>query len=154
MPKKILLIHLFSNGDCLYATTVVKQIKQDFPGCHLTWLISTSCSSMAVNNPDVDALWQIQLPASQEEKEQLFEQHIHDAQRKKQAGEYDEVFVTQILGDNFAKYDSCVATSIYRCYGEPITVDKTSVLVLTNEEIEKAATFAMSSRCSTSSTPI
>ena len=29
---KILLVQLYSNGDCLYATTVAQQIKKDFPG--------------------------------------------------------------------------------------------------------------------------
>ncbi len=60
----------------------------------------------------------------------------------RQNAQLDEIFVTQILGDNFSKYDSCVRTSIYRCYGRPLTVNKTPVLVLTEEEKEKAKTFA------------
>ena len=39
-PKKIILVQLYSNGDCLYATAVARQIKQDFPGSHLTWAIA------------------------------------------------------------------------------------------------------------------
>ena len=34
---KILLVQLFSNGDCLYATSVARQIKKDFPGHATSW---------------------------------------------------------------------------------------------------------------------
>ena len=37
---KVSLVQLDANGDCLYATTIARQIKQDYPGCHLTWWIS------------------------------------------------------------------------------------------------------------------
>jgi ADP-heptose:LPS heptosyltransferase len=40
IPQKIVLVQLFSNGDCLYATAVARQIKADYPGCHLTWAIA------------------------------------------------------------------------------------------------------------------
>jgi hypothetical protein len=139
---KILIVHLFSNGDCLYATTVARQARHDFPGCHITWLVGSSCSSMVMNNPDIDALWQVDLPASAEDKEKMFEAVIEEAKKKKQSGEFDDIFITQILGDNYAKYDGSLITSIYRCYGHPVTVDKTPVLVLTDAEISKANTFA------------
>ncbi|MEP6594455.1 MAG: hypothetical protein ABJA71_00855 [Ginsengibacter sp.] len=139
--KKILLIHLFSNGDCLYATAIAKQIKNDFPGCYLIWAISSTCKNIILNNPYVDETWEILIPSSLE-NENVFSNVISDAKNRKQNGQFDEIFVTQILGDNFSKYDSCVRTSIYRCYGKPLTVDKTPVLLLTAEEIEKARAFA------------
>ena len=47
-PKNILLVQLFSNGDCLYATTIARQIKQDYPGCKLTWAIASFCKDIIV----------------------------------------------------------------------------------------------------------
>ena len=55
-PKKIILVQLYSNGDCLYATAVARQIKQDFPGSHLTWAIASFCKSIIINNPFVDEI--------------------------------------------------------------------------------------------------
>jgi hypothetical protein len=52
----ILLVQLYANGDCLYATTLARQIKHDYPGCHLTWAISPSCKSIIDLNPYVDAV--------------------------------------------------------------------------------------------------
>ena len=60
-PQKILLVHLYSNGDCLYATAVAKQIKHDFPGCHLTWAIARFCKSIISNNPYVDEVMEIDI---------------------------------------------------------------------------------------------
>ncbi|MEQ1577992.1 MAG: hypothetical protein ABL894_10090, partial [Hyphomicrobium sp.] len=56
---RILLGQLGSNGDCLYATTIARQIKKDFPGCHLTWAISSLCTRVLDNNPDVDEVWEV-----------------------------------------------------------------------------------------------
>ena len=62
-PKRmrILLGQLASNGDCLYATTVARQIKHDYPGCHLTWAIGSMYRHILDNNPDVDEIWEIPL---------------------------------------------------------------------------------------------
>lgn len=140
--KRILMIQLFSNGDCLYATTVAKQIKNDFPFCHLTWAISSSCKNIIFNNPYVDEIWEIPIQRSSE-NETIFNNTIAEAQIKKQNGDFDEIFIPQVLGDNFSKYDSCVRTSIYRCYGRPVTVDKIPILEITNEEMQQANLFAV-----------
>jgi hypothetical protein len=140
ITKEILLIHLFSNGDCLYATTVARQIKQDYPGCKLTWAVSRGCQSMIANNPDVDAVWLIDMPAG-EDKDTIFNETLKEGEVLRKSGIYDRVFCSQILGDNWYNYDGCVRTSIYRCYGKPITVDKRPVLVLTEAEKSAAAIF-------------
>ena len=57
--KKIILVQLYSNGDCLYATAIARQIKQDFPGCHLTWAIASFCKSIIFNNPFVDEILEV-----------------------------------------------------------------------------------------------
>ena len=57
--RKILLVQLFSNGDCLYATTVARQIKKDYSGCHLTWAIAGFCKTIIANNPYVDEIMEV-----------------------------------------------------------------------------------------------
>ncbi|MEO7049339.1 MAG: hypothetical protein ABI091_28810, partial [Ferruginibacter sp.] len=52
--KNILLVQLFSNGDCLYATAIARQIKNDFPGCKLSWAIASFCKNIIAHNPYVD----------------------------------------------------------------------------------------------------
>ena len=52
--KRIALVQLFSNGDCLYATTVARQIKTDYPGCYLAWVIAGFCKNILDENPFVD----------------------------------------------------------------------------------------------------
>jgi hypothetical protein len=138
--RKILLIHLFSNGDCLYATTVARQIKKDFPSCRLTWAISRGCQPMIDNNPDVDDIWAIEMPPG-EDKEKIFFEILEEAERQKKCGKYDLVFCSQVLGDNWSHYDGCVRTSIYKCYDKPVTVDKRPVLILKEEEKKKADLF-------------
>jgi ADP-heptose:LPS heptosyltransferase len=140
-PNRILLIHLFSNGDCLYATTIAKQIKHDFAGCKLIWAISSHCKNIILNNPYVDEVWDVPIPHSSQ-NEQVFADVISNARQKKQNGELDKIFITQILGNNFSKYDGCVRSSIYRCYGKPLTVNKTPILILKEQEIERAKNFA------------
>ena len=138
--SRILLFHLFSNGDCLYATVVAKQIKHDHPGCHLTWAIAANCKSIIENNPYVDKIIEINMHPG-EDKESEFHKHLDFFYSQKLNGFYDEIVTTQIIGDAFSKYDGCVSTSIYRRYGKPITVGYKPVLVLTNEEEQKAQDF-------------
>jgi len=57
---KILLAQLNSNGDCLYATVIAKQIKEvDYPECHLTWAVNSYCRQSVLFNPYVDEIWEI-----------------------------------------------------------------------------------------------
>ena len=61
VPKKILMVLLNSNGDCLYGTVIAKQIKEvDYPGCHLTWVVNTNCKQSIENNPFVDKIWEVE----------------------------------------------------------------------------------------------
>ncbi len=38
---------------------IARQIKQDYPGCHLTWAIASFCKAILNNNPYVDTVWEI-----------------------------------------------------------------------------------------------
>ena len=57
---KILLVQLGSTGDCLFVTTIARQIKEvDYPGCHLTWVIGSRYKPAIINNPHVDEILEI-----------------------------------------------------------------------------------------------
>jgi hypothetical protein len=140
-PEKILLIHLYSNGDCLYATAVARQIKQDHPGCHLTWVIASWCKAMLDNNPYVDEVQEVQ-GVNKENSNPIQRRLKKEALRKKKEGVYDEVYLTQLIDDNIANYDGCIRSGIFRGYDKPITVPITPVLRLRDSEIEKAKRFA------------
>ncbi|CAN5150324.1 hypothetical protein BH09BAC2_BH09BAC2_17100 [soil metagenome] len=138
--KKILLVHLYSNGDCLYATTVAKQIKKDYPGCHLTWAVATFCKNIIANNPDVDALMEVDSVKKDDAAAfSKFRKEILDIKNK---GAFDEVFITQIQGKNLAYYDGCIRSNILAAYPKPITVSKKPVLHLFAGEIANADSFA------------
>ena len=148
-PKKILLLHLMSNGDCLYATAIARQIKQDYPGCHLTWAIATFCKGIIDNNPYVDAIWEIPNVNRNNCTTILRQLKREDIPAKKASGEFDEVFFTQIADENLANYDGTVRSAILRAYDKPLSVPLTPVLRLRESEIEKAKAFAEKYKLST-----
>lgn len=138
--KKILLVQLYSNGDCLYATAIARQIKQDYPGCHLTWAISSFCKSIIAHNPYVDEILEVkEVPKNDTPAIRRFKRKV---QQWKQKGDFDELFITHNADTNHAFYDGCIRSSIFRAYPKPITVPVTPVLRLTAEEINKATQFA------------
>src|SRR5579871_900515 len=139
---KILLIQLFSNGDCLYATTVAKQIKHDYPECHLTWAIADYCKTIIDKNPFIDdriiikdinhANWKNHWKNFQSQWDQWIKEK-----------KFDKIYFTQIIDSNFANYDYCLRSSIFKGYDRPITVDIQPILNLSNEEIELVDEFAL-----------
>lgn len=139
--KHILLGQLASNGDCLYATAVARQIKVDYPGCHLTWAISSRCRSTIEGNPDVDAVWEIAaLPGIAIIDE--WNEFVVEAKRRKERGDFDEIFLTQIVPATYHLWAGSVRSSILRAYPHAITVDVTPVLRLSAEEVERVKEFA------------
>jgi hypothetical protein len=139
-PQKILLVQLFSNGDCLYATTIARQIKTDFAGCHLTWAIASSCKAIILNNPYVDqVLVTDDVPKDNVSAFRRFRNKIYQMQRN---GLYDLVFITHIADTNQAYYDGCIRSNIFNAYPNPITVPITPVIKLNEEEIERVKQFA------------
>ena len=131
---RVLLGMLGSNGDCLYATAIARQIKRDFADCHLTWAIGSLCRNVIVNNSDVDEVWEISM-ANWDEMErawQLFEIEAHGLLA---AGHFDHVFLTQISPARFANYDGTVRPSIFRNFGRPIKVPVDVTIQLDEAEI-------------------
>lgn len=138
--RKILLVQLYSNGDCLYATTIAKQIKKDFPGCHLTWAIASFCKSIIAHNPDVDEIREINdvpkndIVAFRKLKRKIFEE--------KKLGMWSEVFITHNMDENQALYDGTIRGMIFRAYPFPVTVSVQPMLKIAIEEKEKVKNFA------------
>ena len=145
---QILLVHLFSNGDCLYATTIAQQIKKDYPGCTLTWAVASFCTSILHNNPYIDHILEVKDVAKHDTP--AFRRLRKKFLAEKAAGIYDEVFITHnSLGTNQAFYDGSTRSTIYRAYPHPITVPIQGVLQLTESEKIKAAQFAQAQQLST-----
>ena len=137
---------LVSNGDCLLATVVAKQIKKDYPGCHLTWAISDLCRPVIYNNPDVDEVWEVELPDKKagEKKERL--RFCADALERKASGEFDEVFFTQVYPSNVYHFDGTTRGTIYNAYPHPVTVDARPVVRLYDTEIDRVRRFVLQNR--------
>lgn len=139
-PKRILLVQLFSNGDCLYATAVARQIKHDFPDCYLSWLIAKSCKDIISGNPYID---EIQVTNEVAKNNVIaFRKIKRKVFLEKKQGKWDEVFITHNMDDNQALYDGTIRGMIFRAYPKPITVPVQPVLVLTDEEKQNVKLFA------------
>lgn len=138
--NNILLVQLFSNGDCLYATTIAKQIKSDYPDCHLTWAVAGFCRSMVEGNPYVDAILEINdVPKNDVAAFRRLKRKLYAEKRN---GVWQALFVTHIMDDNQAYYDGCIRTAIFRAYPHPVTVDNAPVLYLSETEKNKVLEFA------------
>jgi hypothetical protein len=137
--KNILLVQLFSNGDCLYATVVARQIKNDFPGCKLTWAITSFCKNIIAHNPYVDEVLEVRevkkddITAFRKYKKKVF--------KEKREGIWDEVFVTTNMDDNLALYDGTIRGMILRAYPKPISVPLQPVVVLSESEKNNVRLF-------------
>lgn len=142
--KKILLVQLYSNGDCLYATAVARQIKNDFPGCHLTWLIAAVCRNILLGNPYVDEV----LATGEVPKNDVaaFRRLKKRIAREKEEGKWDEVFITHNMDDNQALYDGTIRGMIFRAYPNPVTVPVQPVLIISPEEKQRVQLFAEKNR--------
>lgn len=141
-PARILLVHLVANGDCLMATTIARQIKQDYPGCRLTWAISSKCRQVIDNNPAVDEVWEVRLAPGESPVGEVWRRVREEAEARRSRGEFDFVFYTQIYPDNRSKFDGTTRSSTFRCYPHPITVPVSPVLCLRESEIERIRSFA------------
>lgn len=138
--QKILLVQLYANGDCLYATAVARQIKQDFPDCHLSWLIAVSCKNIIAGNPYVDEI----IVTNEVPKNDVaaFRNLKKKIAKEKSEGKWQEVFITHNMDDNQALYDGTIRGMIFSAYPKPITVPVQPVLVLTNDEKQRVKQFA------------
>ncbi|MEJ7610367.1 MAG: hypothetical protein WKF88_04220 [Ferruginibacter sp.] len=138
--QKILLVQLYANGDCLYATAIARQIKTDFPGCRLTWAIAPFCKSILSGNPYVDEV----SVCNEVKKDDVaaFRKYVKKVFSEKALGIWDEVFVTTTMDTNLANYDGTIRGMIIRGYPHKMTVPLEPVLTLTDAERSTVAAFA------------
>jgi len=143
---KILLGQLGANGDCLYATILACQIKQDYPGCHLTWAVSSQSRQVLHRNPYVDDIWECNTPSVLELESAW--QGLETAVLRIQTGRdpFDKVVLSQIWPNNFRNFDGTVRPSILRSYDRPITTQIDSVIVLSDEELDHVEQFVRFNR--------
>jgi ADP-heptose:LPS heptosyltransferase len=139
---RILIIQLFSNGDCLYATTIAKQIKHDYPGCQITWAIAEYCNTIIDNNPFVDEKIIIN-DITHSNPKIHWKKFMDQVNGWKKEKKFDKIYFTQIIESNLANYDYCIRSSIFRAYDMPITVDIQPVLYLAPAEINEVEDFAI-----------
>jgi hypothetical protein len=142
--KKILLVQLYSNGDCLYATTVARQIKADFSGCYLVWAVASFCKSIIFNNPYVDEILVVEGLIRSDVVGFRKLKRFYSEQKK--SGEFDELFITQNMDTNQAFYDGSIRSNILQAYPFKISVPVTPVLRLTVDEVRAAEEFARKHR--------
>jgi len=124
------------------ATTIARQIKSDYPNCHLTWLILSRYASAIKNNPFVDAIWEFDLAPNESIIEDGWYRCKAEAEARQVAGDFDIIFATQTPPDNVANFDGTTRSSAFRNYPHPITVPVTPVIRLLQEEIAHVEHFA------------
>ncbi len=148
ITMKILLGQLGSNGDCLYATTLARQIKADYPDCHLTWAISSQSRQVLGCNPHVDEIWEWNTVNWLVHEAAWCA--LEEAVLRIQSGPdpFDRVVLSQIAPNNFRNYDGTIRPSVLRAYGRPITVPVDSVIVLNDQELERVDRFVRTNNIS------
>jgi hypothetical protein len=139
--KRILIGQLGSYGDCLYATTIARQIKQDNPDCNLTWAIGSNYKHILKNNPHVDTIWEYNVHTRLEVTNKWYEFKA-EALARKNRGEFDEVYFTQTYPGNPGAFYGSLRASMFRVYPHPITVPLDPVLVLSQDEVDNVKQFA------------
>ena len=136
---RILLVQLNANGDCLFATPIARQIKHDFPGCHLTWAISSFCSSVIHNNPFVDDVLVVDTVIKNDVSSiRAFNKFVY---QEKKSGIYDEVFIVQHADKNNVYFDGSTRGAILNAYPSPITVSIQPILRNTEQEKYRVSQF-------------
>lgn len=140
--KRILLGHLNSMGDCLFVTVIARQIKEvDFPDCHLTWAVNSKCKQVVELNPHIDEIWEIPTEKAMSSPEE-WNDFVSQAEKRKENGDFDAVFYTQIAGENWANYDGGIRSSTYNNYPREISVSHQPIVRLSKWEVENVARFA------------
>jgi hypothetical protein len=141
---RIILLQLASFGDCLYATNVARQIKHDYPGCHLTWCIGSICVSVLYGNDNIDSIHVIPLNSISEAWNEGWKEACIWAERELSAGNVDLIVKTQILPDNIHHYDGLIRSTIYRGYANKITCGHRPCAQVSNVSISQVEQFCIS----------
>ncbi|MEP6594397.1 MAG: hypothetical protein ABJA71_00560 [Ginsengibacter sp.] len=144
--KRFLIVQHGCYGDCLFATTIARQIKNDYQDSHITWAVSTSYKSILQHNPFIDSLWEITINGNYFDKK--WRQFEKEVVLKKETGEFDEIIFSQVLPYNWEHFSGTIRHTILSSYKKPITVFVAPVLHLTQQEILNVKHFAESNNLS------
>jgi hypothetical protein len=139
--KRFLIGQLGSFGDCLFATTIARQIKKDYPDSHLTWAVGSIYRSVLDGNPYIDEIWEFPI-LTRNDLLNSWQKFEEEAMERKKRGDFDEIFLTQVFPNNLKNFDGTLRSSIFRGYNKPITVPVSPVLRLSSAEIENVRIFA------------
>ena len=147
MAQRFLIGQLARYGDCLFATTLAKQIKHDYPDSHVTWAVGSDFKSILDHNPYVDVIWEIPIINGDYYGAgwASFEKEVI---AKKRDGNFDTVLFSQIAPRNWEKYTGTIRGTILSAYRNPITVDVSPVIRLTENEVRNVKRFAVENELS------
>lgn len=138
--KKILIGQLGAYGDCLYATAIARQIKIDYPDCHLTWAIGSKYANILQENPHVDTIWEVDVKTHLDVTNRWFE-YVKEAKSRKAFGDFDLIFNTQAYPGHPEFFYSSLRGAMFRVYS-PLIDDITPVVRLTYLEVERVLYFS------------
>jgi hypothetical protein len=144
---KFLIGQLARYGDCLYATTIARQIKNDYPDSHITWAIASQYKSILDNNPFVDAIWEVSVDSADFYRDG-WNRFEAEAIRRKAAGEFDEMVFCQFPDKYWIRFNGTIRSSILSGYKNKITVPVDPVVRLTSVEVDGVMDFATKHRLS------
>ena len=140
MNKKFLIGQLARFGDCLYATTIAKQLKEDFPDCHITWAIADNFKSILESNSHIDSIWIVETGAGDYYGESWL-RFEEESLKRKRNGEYDEIIFSQIAPKNMNNFTGTIRESTLNNFNRQITVSKEPVVCLSEANIQEVKKF-------------
>jgi len=140
--KRILILQLGVYGDCLYATTIARQIKQDYPDCYLTWAIGKKYADILKNNLHVDKVVSVRSVNNRFDVTSKWYAVAEAAEDLKRLEEYDEVYLTQAYPGNPDTFYDSPREAMFRMYPNPITVPLDPVVRLSTMECRHVLEFA------------
>jgi hypothetical protein len=139
--RRVLIGQIACFGDCLYATTIARQIKHDTPDAHVTWAVAAKYRSILDHNPDIDTIWELPIHTRDIGKADWipFERQAEEMRRR---GEFTEIHYTQIIDIHIEKFLTTLRNTVFRIFGQPITVDVRGIVRLTDAEVSRVSAFA------------
>ncbi len=142
MNKKFLIVQIGKYGDCLYATSIVKQIKCDFPTSHITWLICSNFKSILDENPFIDNVWEVDCKTLDYFAQNGWLKLQEEINSKKKSGIYDEIIYSQVPPLNWPRFRRTIRETTISAYSEKYTVDLSPVLKLKESEVNRVKDFS------------
>ena len=141
MHKETIFLGLLgARGDCVFGTTLAHQIKKDYPDSHLIWAISESCKDILRNNPHVDEVWTASVD-SHLGSSKAWGNMMNEVIPMISRGAFNHVYLPQINPANYHNYDGTIRPSLYRAYGNAMTVPIRSIMIYSDCEKKNVAEF-------------